>query len=62
MLIYFFQLFYEKDNCNLFIIHFRVKDTKYLKYYFIFNFFLINSLLKNFSISYYVNIFLQIFF
>ena len=32
MIKYFFQLYYEKDNLNLFIIHFKVKDTKYLKY------------------------------
>ena len=32
MLIYFFELFYKKENCNLFIIHFPVRDTKYLKY------------------------------
>ena len=32
MLTYFFQLYYEKNNFNLFIIHFKVRDTKYLKY------------------------------
>ena len=32
MLNYFFQLFYEKENYNLFIIHFRLRDSKYLKY------------------------------
>jgi hypothetical protein len=32
MLNYFFQLYYEKENYNLFIIHFRLKDSKYLKY------------------------------
>ena len=32
MLNYFFQLYYEQVKCNLFIIHFRVKDTKFLKY------------------------------
>ena len=32
MLNYFFQLYYEQDNCNLFIIHFKVEDTKHLKY------------------------------
>ena len=32
MLNYFFNLYYEKSNYNLFIIHFRVKDTKFLKY------------------------------
>ena len=29
---YFFQVYYEDKNSNLFIIHFRVRDTKYLKY------------------------------
>ena len=33
MLIYFFKLFYEKIDYNLFIMHFRVKDTKFLKYF-----------------------------
>ena len=32
MLNYFFQLYYEKENYNLFIIHFRLRDSKYLKY------------------------------
>ena len=32
MLNYFFQLYYEKENYNLFIIHFKLKDSKYLKY------------------------------
>ena len=32
MLKYFFQLYYEKENNNLFIIHFRLRDSKYLKY------------------------------
>ena len=32
MLNYFFQLYYEKENCNLFIIHFDLKDSKFLKY------------------------------
>ena len=32
MLNYFFQLYYEKDNYNLFIIHFKLRDSKYLKY------------------------------
>ena len=32
MLKYFFELYYEKKNCNLFVIHFKVKDSKYLKF------------------------------
>ena len=32
MLNYFFQLYYEKENYNLFIIHFDLKDSKFLKY------------------------------
>ena len=32
MLNYFFQLYYEKINYNLLVIHFRVKDTIFLKY------------------------------
>ena len=32
MLNYFFQLYYEKENYNLFIMHFNLKDSKYLKY------------------------------
>ena len=32
MLNYFFQLYFEKENYNLFIIHFRLRDSKYLKY------------------------------
>ena len=32
MLNFFFQLYYDKTHCNLFIIHFKVKDTEYLKY------------------------------
>ena len=28
----FFQLYYEKENYNLFIIHIKVKDTEYLKF------------------------------
>ena len=33
MINYFFILFYEQVSCNLFIVHFRVKDTKFLKYF-----------------------------
>ena len=29
---YYFKLYYNDTYCNSFIIHFRVKDTKYLKY------------------------------
>ena len=32
MLNYFFKLYYENIEYNLFIIHLRVKDTKFLKY------------------------------
>jgi len=32
MLNYFFELYYEKKNCNLFVIHFKDKHSKYLKY------------------------------
>ena len=32
MLNYFFELYYEKINCNLFVIHFKDKYSKYLKY------------------------------
>ena len=32
MLNYFFQISYDENNTNLFIIHFRIMDTKYLKY------------------------------
>ena len=32
MLNYFFKMYYEQNNANLFIMHFKVKDTKYLKY------------------------------
>ena len=32
MLNYFFELYYEKKNCNLFVIHFKAKHSKYLKY------------------------------
>ena len=32
MLNYFFQLYYEKENYNLFVIHFDLKDSKFLKY------------------------------
>ena len=31
MLNYFFNLYYEKIEYNLFIIHFRIKDSKFLK-------------------------------
>ena len=32
MLNYFFDLFEKEPNYNLFILHFRLKDSKYLKY------------------------------
>ncbi len=32
MLNYFFEIYYEKNNCNLFVIHFKDKHSKYLKY------------------------------
>ena len=32
MLNYFFELYYEKKNCNLFVVHFKVKDSKFIKY------------------------------
>ena len=32
MLNYFFNLYYENIEYNLFIIHFRIKDSKFLKY------------------------------
>ena len=32
MINYFFQLFYEKDNYNLFIMHFSLNDSKFIKY------------------------------
>ena len=32
MLNNFFELLYKQNDCNLFIVHFRVKDTKFLKY------------------------------
>ena len=32
MLNYFFQLYEEQPSYNLFIMHFRLRDTKYLKY------------------------------
>jgi len=32
MLNHFFQMYYEQNNSNLFIIHFKIEDTKYLKY------------------------------
>jgi hypothetical protein len=32
MLNYFFDLFEKESNYNLFILHFRLKDSKYLKY------------------------------
>ena len=32
MLNYFFELYYEKKNCNLFVVHFKVKDSKFMKY------------------------------